>query len=60
MAYRIVEDKCKACGECANECPMGAISKDDDKNVFVIDADNCVSCGSCANTCEHGAIVEED
>ena len=55
MAYKI-SDECIACGACAAECPVGAISEGDGK--YVIDADVCVSCGSCAEQCPNEAIEE--
>ena len=48
MAYKITED-CIACGACAEECPVEAISEQDGK--YVIDPDKCIDCGSCADTC---------
>ena len=55
MAYKI-SDECIACGACAGECPVGAISEGD-KNT--IDADACISCGACAGVCPVGAPAEE-
>lgn len=55
MAYRIT-DSCVACGSCAGECPVSAISEGD---IYVIDADACISCGSCAGVCPQEAIVED-
>ncbi|MBQ6067624.1 MAG: 4Fe-4S binding protein [Clostridia bacterium] len=52
MAYKI-SDECIACGACAAECPVEAISEGDDK--YVIDEDLCVECGACASTCPVGA-----
>jgi ferredoxin len=54
MAYVITED-CVACGTCAGECPVEAISEGD---IYVIDADKCLSCGTCADACPTGEIVE--
>ena len=54
MAYVITED-CVACGTCAGECPVEAISEGD---IYVIDSDKCLSCGTCADACPTGAIVE--
>ena len=48
---RLITDICVACGACAAECPVGAISQGDSQ--FVIDA------GACDATCPTGAIVEE-
>ena len=55
MAYQI-SDECVACGACAQECPVSAISEGDGK--FQIDADTCVSCGACAGVCPVGAPSE--
>jgi ferredoxin len=52
MAYKI-SDECIACGACAAECPVEAISEGEDK--YVIDEDLCVECGACASTCPVGA-----
>ena len=56
MAYVISSD-CIACGACAGECPVGAISEGDGK--YEIDADACIECGNCANVCPVGAPVAE-
>lgn len=48
MAYKITDD-CIACGSCAEECPVEAISEQDGK--YVIDPDKCIDCGTCADTC---------
>lgn len=56
MAYKIT-DECVACGACAANCPVEAISEGDGK--YVIDQDKCAGCGSCAENCPMSAIVEE-
>ena len=56
MAYKIT-DECIACGTCAGECPVEAISEGD--GIFVIDADACIECGNCANVCPVGAPKAE-
>lgn len=56
MAY-VITDECIACGSCASDCPVEAISEGDGK--FVIDADTCIECGACAGSCPVEAIVEE-
>ena len=53
---RLITDSCVACGSCAAECPVGAISEGD---IYVIDASLCIDCGACDATCPTGAIVEE-
>ncbi|MBQ8737983.1 MAG: 4Fe-4S binding protein [Clostridia bacterium] len=55
MAFKIT-DACIACGSCAAQCPVEAISEGD---IYVIDADVCVGCGACAGQCPVDAIVEE-
>ncbi|MBQ1218245.1 MAG: 4Fe-4S binding protein [Clostridia bacterium] len=57
MAYQISDD-CIACGACADECPVSAISEQDGK--FVIAADDCIDCGACASTCPVGAPVQAE
>ena len=53
MAYKIT-DACIACGTCAGECPVSAISEGDGKHV--IDEAACLDCGTCAGACPVGAI----
>jgi len=52
MAYQI-SDACIACGACAAECPVEAITEGDGK--FEIDPEKCIECGACAGTCPVGA-----
>ena len=42
MAMKIDSDECIACGSCEAECPVEAISEDDD--FYVIDPEVCVEC----------------
>ena len=56
MAYKI-SDACIACGACAGECPVGAISEGDGK--YGIDAGACIECGACAGACPVGAPAQE-
>ena len=48
MAYKIT-DACIACGACADECPVNAITEGAGK--FEINADECIECGACAGVC---------
>jgi len=57
MAYKIT-DECIACGACAGECPVDAITEGDGK--FVIDADECIECGACEGACPVGAPVKDE
>ena len=52
MAHKISDD-CIACGACAGECPVEAISEGD---IYKIDANLCTDCGACADVCPTGAI----
>ena len=56
MAYKISDD-CIACGACAAECPVGAISEGDGK--FEINAETCIECGACASVCPVEAPAAE-
>ena len=55
MAHKIT-DSCIACGTCAAECPVSAISEG--AAHYEIDADVCIDCGACAAACPVGAIEE--
>lgn len=55
MAYKISDD-CVACGTCADECPVEAISAGDK---YKIDANLCTDCGTCASVCPVEAIHPE-
>ena len=56
MAYRITE-ACIACGACAADCLVGAISEGDGK--YEINPDACIECGLCASTCPVGAPTND-
>ena len=56
MAHKIT-DECVACGSCAPECPVEAISEGDP--IYSIDAGLCTDCGACVELCPSEAIVEE-
>lgn len=55
MAYKIT-DACIACGACANDCPVEAITEGD--GIYVIDPETCIDCGACADNCPVDAPVE--
>ena len=48
-------EKCKACGLCQKNCPVGAI-KGEGRETRVIDQDKCIKCGTCLTTCPFKAI----
>ncbi len=56
ISYRIIEDKCKACGLCKKACPVNAISGER-KVPHLIDQDACIKCGNCFDVCPFDAIV---
>lgn len=55
LQYKISEDKCKACGICAKQCPVSAISGKP-KTPYVIDQEKCIKCGACMEKCPFKAI----
>ena len=44
---KIDQDKCVACLECLDYCPMEAIRENPENGVIYIDEDECVECGCC-------------
>ena len=57
MTYKIVAEKCKACGLCARKCPADAI-KGSKGIPYVIDAEKCIRCDVCMTTCKFDAVVK--
>ena len=50
IAYKINEEKCKACMICLKKCPVSAISGAL-KQVHKINQDDCIKCGICLEVC---------
>ena len=51
---KIDPEKCEACEQCIEICPMEALSIDDD--YASVDLDRCIGCGVCVSTCPNNAI----
>ncbi|HHW56925.1 MAG TPA: NADH-quinone oxidoreductase subunit NuoF [Clostridia bacterium] len=58
LRFYIDPEKCKACGICAKNCPVNAISGKP-KTPYVIDQDICIKCGTCIEKCPFGAIYKK-
>ncbi len=64
LRYRILPEKCTACGRCAKACPEKAISgiqktKKEKGKPFEIDQAKCIQCGMCLETCKFDAVEVE-
>ena len=47
---------CIGCGDCADNCPQGAIEMVDGHPE--IDQEKCVNCGVCTYVCSRGLLAE--
>ena len=54
----MVANACMHCADpvCMIGCPTGAIHRDPDKGVVVINDDTCIGCSTCANSCPYDNI----
>jgi carbon-monoxide dehydrogenase iron sulfur subunit len=53
---------CQHCQQayCIEACPTGAISKDEQQGIIVIDNEQCNACGACVEACPIGCISTDD
>jgi ferredoxin len=51
----INEDLCVGCGECVDDCPVGAITLKEDQKA-IINEDECIRCGRCHDVCPQEAV----
>lgn len=55
---KVILEKCKSCGRCAEVCPYGAIRVDTKKKTpAVVTSAACAGCGTCAAECPFDAIT---
>lgn len=54
----VYENKCIACGDCFNVCPVGAIELNGPNPIQI--KDNCIYCGKCVEQCKFDAIGAYD
>ncbi|MDD4493893.1 MAG: NADH-quinone oxidoreductase subunit NuoF [Eubacteriales bacterium] len=57
LSYIIHEEKCKSCGICAKNCPVGCISGSKGEP-YKIDQEKCIKCGTCMGKCPFKAIFK--
>lgn len=55
IQHQVVPDKCQSCGICIENCPVEAISYDENHKA-VIDPQVCISCSKCMALCPYKAI----
>ena len=48
------EEQCSGCAVCVEECPVDAISMQDE--IAAIDMDGCIRCGVCHDMCPEDAV----
>lgn len=57
MTAVVDQEKCTACNECVESCPLECISiTPDHADKAFVDPDSCSECGACVDTCPVSAI----
>ena len=51
----INEDLCVSCGICVDDCPVGAITLEENQKA-IINEEECVRCGQCHDICPQEAV----
>lgn len=49
-------DLCTGCGTCVEQCPVSALTMDEETNLPVVDEEICISCFCCQEVCPEMAI----
>ncbi|MFA5287544.1 MAG: NADH-ubiquinone oxidoreductase-F iron-sulfur binding region domain-containing protein [Candidatus Omnitrophota bacterium] len=58
VTYSIIEEKCKRCGICFNNCPVNAICGDKEKG-YTVTQEKCTKCGRCFDVCKFKSILKK-
>ncbi|MCX7926703.1 MAG: 4Fe-4S binding protein [Candidatus Omnitrophica bacterium] len=58
LNYTIIQEKCKRCTVCVNQCPVKAIAGSRETG-FSINVDTCIKCGRCFEVCKFKAIARK-
>jgi ferredoxin len=54
---RVDQEKCIACGDCADHCQFGALTLAEYSSI--VDEQSCMGCGVCVSQCAQGALSLE-
>jgi heterodisulfide reductase subunit A-like polyferredoxin len=54
MTAVVDSEKCNACGECIESCPLDAIAMEESH--AKVDPETCGDCGACVDACPNEAI----